>query len=247
MSCNLHNCLKSKIPQEIINEDYFMYSKETGKIFYTNGQIDGNGKTLYTYEFIGLSGLKLGTAPLINGMSVPVTEPLQTIEGQVPLNTEVAISVNGTPATVTYENVTFDGPVNIMAGVKTKKFSADVLLNNVSNVITIKADSAITNIKVNLGESNGGQVIPDPVIKPVAVISMTPEQGLTTATNITWGYENSTTAEGRTIVAAEWEGKESIYSTEGTYTARLRVQDSKGIWSDWVEKSFAVFGYEGVF
>jgi len=93
-----------------------------------------------------------------------------------------------------------------------------------------------------LGESTLGN-IPLPNNKPVAVITMTPGIALTTDTNITWGYSNSTDPDGDTITNAEWKNKQSIYSTAGSYTIDLRVQDSKGLWSDWSSKSFIISQY----
>ncbi|MGB4413139.1 MAG: prepilin-type N-terminal cleavage/methylation domain-containing protein, partial [Atribacterales bacterium] len=77
--------------------------------------------------------------------------------------------------------------------------------------------------------------------KPVAIITMTPNQGLTTKTLIQWSYESSYDPNGLEIIKAEWEGRQDKYETEGEYTVRLRVQNSAGIWSDWIEKTFYVF------
>ena len=77
--------------------------------------------------------------------------------------------------------------------------------------------------------------------KPVAIITMTPNQGLTTETLIQWSYESSYDPNGLEIIKAEWEGRQDKYETEGEYTVRLRVQNSAGIWSDWIEITFYVF------
>jgi len=77
-------------------------------------------------------------------------------------------------------------------------------------------------------------------INPTAVITMTPDQELTTGTNIIWVSSNSTATNGSTITNVEWQGKQSMYTTEGNYTVKLRVQDSNGNWSDWVQKDFFV-------
>jgi len=76
--------------------------------------------------------------------------------------------------------------------------------------------------------------------KPIAVITMTPGIAITTNTNITWSYGNSTDDDGDTIINAEWQGSQNIYTTAGTYTVNLRVKDSKGLWSDWVSSTFSV-------
>jgi len=68
---------------------------------------------------------------------------------------------------------------------------------------------------------------------------MNPSNGITTVTNITWGYEESYHPEGLNIVEAEWQNKQDKYSA-GKHTVRLRVKDEKGIWSEWVSKTFTV-------
>jgi len=75
--------------------------------------------------------------------------------------------------------------------------------------------------------------------KPTAIIRMTPSTALTTATNIIWDYSNSTDSDNDVIINSEWEGKQDTY-IEGTYTVKLRVQDSIGSWSDWASKTFTV-------
>jgi len=76
--------------------------------------------------------------------------------------------------------------------------------------------------------------------KPTAVIKMTPSEGITTATNISWDSISSTTVGGDAIVDSEWQGKQNIYTEEGTYTVKLRVQDNNELWSDWVETTIII-------
>jgi len=90
-----------------------------------------------------------------------------------------------------------------------------------------------------LGESTLGN-IPLPNNKPTAVITMTPNTNMLTNTNITWSSINSIDPDGDSIVNSEWDGKQDVYTTAGTYTVKLRVQDSKGSWSNWSEKTFTI-------
>jgi len=231
-----HSKLKSKIDAD----SYFIYSMETGKVFYTKAMINGEDQIFYTMEYIALKNAKIGSKALINGMAISQTEPVQTITGQVPLNFNVEVSVNGAIVPVTTEDVVFEGEINLMAAVKYKTFTAETTLSNGINTVSVKVNSSVSNFKINLGDDEI-PIVPDvPTSKPVAVISMTPELDLTTTTNIVWGYENSTAVEGRTITNAEWEGKQDLYAVNGDYTVKLRVQDSTGIWSDWTEKTFTV-------
>jgi len=88
-----------------------------------------------------------------------------------------------------------------------------------------------------------GQKRLSPNNKPTAIITMTPEQNIDTSTNIIWNYSNSTDIDADNIINAEWQNKQNIYATAGNYTIQLRVQDSKGDWSDWVSKNFNVSVY----
>jgi len=87
--------------------------------------------------------------------------------------------------------------------------------------------------------------VPLPNTKPTAVITMTPATALTTETNIVWNYTSSTDIDGDTITNAEWQNNQDIYTTAGTYTVKLRVQDSRGLWSDWTDKTFDVIYSRG--
>lgn len=88
---------------------------------------------------------------------------------------------------------------------------------------------------------------------PVAVISMNPQSSLTTNTSIAWGYASSTDADGDAIQAAEWQlNEEAITSTPlakilaiGSHTMKLRVKDTRGLWSPWVSKDFQIAEYKG--
>ena len=76
--------------------------------------------------------------------------------------------------------------------------------------------------------------------KPIAIMNLNPADSITTSTHLIWDSKGSYDPDGDLIVKEEWEGKENIYSKEGEYTVRLRVQDDKGFWSDWLEKTISV-------
>lgn len=77
-------------------------------------------------------------------------------------------------------------------------------------------------------------------VKPTAVISVTPQNNILTTTNLVWSYGESTTLNGYSVVDAEWENALSNYSVAGTYEVKLRVKDSRGLWSAWVSKVISV-------
>jgi len=75
---------------------------------------------------------------------------------------------------------------------------------------------------------------------------MTPEQNLTTTTNIIWTYNLSTDPDGDSIPVAEWTVDGIIKSnpngmlSTGSHTISLKVQDSKGLWSQSVSTIVSV-------
>lgn len=75
--------------------------------------------------------------------------------------------------------------------------------------------------------------------KPTAVITMSPDSNIDSNTFIQWDYSKSTDPEGDDITNFEWKNQQPKYNT-GEYTVELRVQDSKGNWSDWVSKKIIV-------
>lgn len=80
--------------------------------------------------------------------------------------------------------------------------------------------------------------------KPVASFTMTPEEGITTTTEIVF-TSTSTDPDGDALTP-EWTGKQDVYSEEGVYTVTLRVQDEHGLWSEMVSKTFTVINAAGV-
>jgi len=115
---------------------------------------------------------------------------------------------------------------------KPKNNTHYIIQNPVGEVYSL---SKLTDIGKNALDN-----VPLPNSKPTAVITMTPNQTLTTATNIVWNYTSSTDPDGDTIINSEWQGKQDNYSTSGNYTVNLRVKDSKGLWSDWVSTTFII-------
>ena len=81
---------------------------------------------------------------------------------------------------------------------------------------------------------------PEVLVKPIAVIKGV-EEDFTINTLINFKCASFHPL-GYKIVNREWEGNNVSYSIEGIYSVKLRVQDEKGVWSDWVEKKFFVSG-----
>lgn len=80
---------------------------------------------------------------------------------------------------------------------------------------------------------------PEVLVKPIAVIKGV-EEDFTINTLINFKCASFHPL-GYKIVNREWEGNNVSYSIEGIYSVKLRVQDEKGVWSDWVEKKFFVW------
>lgn len=76
-------------------------------------------------------------------------------------------------------------------------------------------------------------------INPVAVITMRPDNNISTTTYIKWDYKDST-AEDKIIADYQWENKSEFYDNSGEQEVRLRIQDKYGTWSKWAEKTFEV-------
>lgn len=85
--------------------------------------------------------------------------------------------------------------------------------------------------------------------QPVAKIVISPNTKILTTTNLTYSYSGSTDPDGDEITNAEWKlNNGSIVSslptritTAGENVISLRVQDAKGMWSEWVEQKVFVF------
>lgn len=123
--------------------------------------------------------------------------------------------------------------------------------------ITIPVDTNYIAITKEHPESKHGSVpsgSPEPsnppVVNnpPVAIISLSPDNEIIyTTDSLTWGYSNSTDPDADSITLAEWRVNDGAVSNNidgalpaGNYTIKLRVQDSKGAWSEWVTKDIVV-------
>ena len=83
---------------------------------------------------------------------------------------------------------------------------------------------------------------------PTASISMTPSTNINTMTNIIWSYADSSDPDGDSIVSVEWQldsdpvtaDPDCMIATAGSHTMKLRIQDCRGEWSEWVSMTFDV-------
>ena len=75
-------------------------------------------------------------------------------------------------------------------------------------------------------------------LPPTASISMSPNSGLDTGTNVSWDY-SANDPQGLDITNVEWDNRQSQYSA-GNHTTRVRVQNEAGVWSDWDSETFSV-------
>lgn len=84
--------------------------------------------------------------------------------------------------------------------------------------------------------------------RPIAGITLTPGSNITSSTPLNWSYTSSIDIDGDAIINAEWQLDNGgiLYepvkkvTTPGMHVMRLRVQDSRGAWSDWTMKVFYV-------
>lgn len=76
--------------------------------------------------------------------------------------------------------------------------------------------------------------------KPVAKITNNPNI-IFLNKQVDWSAAQSFDPDGDKIVKTEWRGdKQNVYDKKDTYIVELRVRDSEGNWSDWIEKKFDV-------
>lgn len=72
----------------------------------------------------------------------------------------------------------------------------------------------------------------------VTNISFSPTT-IDTNTKITWSY-TAIDPDGDKIINVEWDGKQEQYAVPGDYMVRCRVQDSRGLWSNWTSVTIHV-------
>lgn len=82
-------------------------------------------------------------------------------------------------------------------------------------------------------------------VEPKAVITMHPNQGITTTTVVEWTSVGSV-VEGGEIRQEEWENKKGIYSESGKQKVSLRVMDRNENWSQWTAVEFDVAEVGGI-
>jgi hypothetical protein len=115
---------------------------------------------------------------------------------------------------------------------------------NLSVVNYEYASLPLTSVKTPTGYT---ELTPSGLVQsPNAVISMSPQQGITTSTSVTWGSSNSKSPNG-TITQVEWKVNGTVVATPpslftkgGVYTVTLRVQNSSGVWSNYASQTFTV-------
>ena len=109
------------------------------------------------------------------------------------------------------------------------------------NDITIKVSENKINIKTISKSLNVSTK------KPIAIISLSQIDNITDKTLLEFDYLDSYNPNGSKIVKGEWKiNREPINNPNkiydiGEYIVELRVQDEKGLWSDWESLNFEVY------
>lgn len=150
---------KLKYGHEKTFDDYFVYSMDTGRVYYVKGVLNGEGKLAYGNGLSSsfLRNLKLGDILLQKGKVNEVKRTEYTLSGEVSVNETVSVTVNNETVPVTYDDAhTFAG-TKIYAGENNyKTFFAHINLDkSKSNKIEIVTSSkketftvAVTKIAV---------------------------------------------------------------------------------------------------
>ncbi|MCL2549181.1 MAG: transglutaminase-like domain-containing protein, partial [Symbiobacteriaceae bacterium] len=79
-----------------------------------------------------------------------------------------------------------------------------------------------------------------PAVAPKAVIGLRPERRDFVLPESFELLNLSYDLNGDLLINEEWQGRMESYNTPGTYSVRLRVQNSRGLWSDWDMVTFNV-------
>ena len=182
----------------------------------------------------------------------------QVVGAQVDWNPEtkqVTMTKNGTIVIVTIgsKTATIDGmPVELLAAPVVKNNTTLVPLRFLSEAFNVSIDynSATKTITLDKGASNG--ISGEPAIPnqaPIAAFSF-PETYV--AGQVVTAVNESTDPDGDAIVDQLWciVGEKTLTNKElsnmfktpraGTYTIGLKVQDAKGLWSDWSYQTITI-------
>ncbi|QUH22148.1 LamG-like jellyroll fold domain-containing protein [Alkaliphilus sp. B6464] len=147
-------------------DDFFVYSKDSSRVFYAKGLEDADGELIFGYMG-DIRNVAIGETYLSTNSvnKVEITSVIMT--GEVPINEEITVTINDSPVYVTYENISFDYDIkNIYAAeTKYKRFKADInLSNNKINDIKIKTKSKVQIYKVVVDNNNPEVVVPDGIV-----------------------------------------------------------------------------------
>ena len=149
----------------------------------------------------------------------------------VPVMTPAAGITNETPVVWTHASTDPDGHA-----------IAEVQWTNALTTFPVGPHTVTLRVRDSFGDWSTTASISFTVTQanraPTAVIGMTPGTDINAGTVITWNHSGSTDPDGH-LLSAEWQNRHSSYAI-GTHTVRLRVQDSPGLWSPWVERTFTV-------
>lgn len=116
------------------------------------------------------------------------------------------------------------------------KFLASILLLSALNPLSLHA-TTLTSLTYSLGPLRSSSSLTTNTT-PSVILSMSPRRNLTTDTKIYWSYDYYD-KDGDRQKDVEWRNRYDYYS-EGRHTVRVRVQDSRGAWSEWDSITFDV-------
>lgn len=82
-------------------------------------------------------------------------------------------------------------------------------------------------------------------VKPVAKITVSPKENITTTTIVNYDSKASTVEDGR-IIEDEWKGNQKTFTDSGKFTVELRVKDKNDNWSEWTSVEVQVQEEKGI-
>lgn len=209
-----HTKLKSRVD----NEHYFIYSKETGKIFYTSGIKNSDGKLVFGLDDYDEYSIKLGNLALSTKTVNKVNNATATLTGQAPINKDVNIILNGTDVPVTYPNISFSTyNTNIFAGTEYKKFTANInLQKDIINILEVKIGDVKRKYSVKVENFTSNEVDLSQFNRVIYVDILNGDDSLGTGDK-----ENPYKTLDKAILASN--DKDAIKLDKGIYTLNVKL------------------------
>ncbi|QUH21977.1 hypothetical protein [Alkaliphilus sp. B6464] len=213
------------------SEDYFVYSKESNRVFYAGGLMDEYGELVFSSVNGEIRNVKVADKMLSMTRNNIMKGSNTLMTGEVPANETIKVLVNNSEIPVEYENIAYAKHMDNIYAAK-------------SQFKTFKSELIVERDKVNTIEVKTAK---ESKIFNVEWVNQAPQRP-TIAMNVTGRIVNglyeiilgasSIDPDGDQL-RYEWVGKsENDLYTQGTHTVKVRAIDNFGKASEWTTKTF---------